>query len=81
MKASARGKHQNGWWILALPHFSQDRQAISIGQTKVENHSGVTGCHHRGESIGRCRQKIGFITRRLHTQAQKLRQLLVVLNQ
>jgi hypothetical protein len=52
-----------------------------FGQPEVENHSGVTGCRYRGESLGRRRQKVGFITCRLEALRQELRKLLVVLNQ
>jgi hypothetical protein len=80
MKAAACGKNQNGNRIVSMPYLAQQREAIAVGQSQVEDESGVERCVKDACCLLNRGQYVSLVARRLQALGQKLGEFLIVLN-
>ena len=78
VQAAPRGQHQHGRRVLAMAQLAQDREAVSVGQTEIENDGRIGRGHQHGARFGRGRKQIDLVASRPQALGEQLGQQRIV---
>src|SRR5580698_6431452 len=78
--AVARGQHQHRQRVLAVPDRAQDRQAVAVRQTKIEDQGGIADRRQGALRLAGIVDDIGLISRGQQPLGDELGELDIVLD-